>query len=198
MRRPIATPRSPGVSQRWWRNPSSRLRRRRSLFGIDRTGNAIADTRLFWQVADRWQAPPTYLAQVPANADGTLTHALRLGRGDVDHESGWALTDTVAAAAHGAPAAVRSGQVLHFYVPDKALVRRASTLLGAASATEARCSVRVAPVPAVCQQRVAAGAGSEWPLAHPLFVALDLAQDLGRGREILETWTRAERWTRVW
>ncbi len=28
-----------------------------------------------------------------------------------------------------------------------------------------------------------------WPLAQPLFVALDLAQDLDRGRAILDTWT---------
>lgn len=166
--------------------------------GLLDSGNAVADTRLFWQVADQWKAPLTYLAQAPANNDVSLAHALRLGLGDVDHEAGWALTDAVAAASYGAPAAVRSGQVLHFYVPEKALVRRASTLLGAASTTDASCSVRVAPVPAVCQRRVAAGAESEWPLAHPLFVALDLAQDLGRGREILEAWTPGERWARVW
>lgn len=29
-------------------------------------------------------------------------------------------------------------------------------------------------------------------------VALDLAQDTGRGREILDAWTPDERWTRVW
>jgi hypothetical protein len=38
----------------------------------------------------------------------------------------------------------------------------------------------------------------EWPLAHPVFVALDLAQDTGRGREILDAWTPPERWARVW
>lgn len=168
--------------------------------GLLDSDNAVADTRLFWQVAEKWRTPLTYLAQVPANDDVALTQALRLGLGDVDHEAGWALTDTVAAAAYGAPAAVRSGQVLHFHVPDPTLVRRASTLLGGApSPADARCSVRVAPVPAVCQHRfAAAGPVAEWPLVHPLFVALDLAQDVGRGREILEAWTPGERWTRVW
>jgi hypothetical protein len=59
----------------------------------------------------------------------------------------------------------------------------------------------------VCEQRVAplmlpAGKGG-WPLAHPVFVALDLAKDPGRGGEILDTWTpghldTAKPWKRVW
>jgi hypothetical protein len=31
-----------------------------------------------------------------------------------------------------------------------------------------------------------------------VFVALDLAQDVGRGREILAAWTPDSRWSRVW
>jgi hypothetical protein len=34
-----------------------------------------------------------------------------------------------------------------------------------------------------------------WPLAHPVAVALDLAQDRARGREILDDWSPPER---VW
>lgn len=162
--------------------------------------NVVTGDQLFWQLADRWKALPTYLAQVPSHDDTALGQALRLGLAHGDDDSGWVLTDAVAAAAYGAPAAVRSGQILHFYVPDQSLVRRAMTLLGgAASPTDARCSVRVAPVPAVCRHRVIPTTPlTEWPLAHPLFVALDLAQDLGRGREILEAWTPGERWARVW
>lgn len=164
--------------------------------------NAVTDTRLFWQVAERWRTTPTYLAQVPSADDRTTSQALRLGTdvGDVDAAEGWALTDAVAAAAYGAPAAIRTGQTLHFYVRDAALVRRATTILGAStSVADARCAVRVAPVPAVCRHRVAPSPPqAEWPLAHPVFVALDLAQDAGRGREILEGWTPGERWPRVW
>jgi len=168
--------------------------------GLVDTENAAANPQLFWQVADRWKSQRTYLTRLPSPGDASLIKPLRLGLDDVAHETGWALTDSVAAAAYGAPAAVRSGQLLDFYVPDLALTRRATTLLGAAvSASAARCAVRVAPVPAVCRHRVDLDRSpTGWPLAHPLFVALDLAQDLGRGREILDAWTPDERWTRVW
>lgn len=60
--------------------------------------------------------------------------------------------------------------------------------------------MRVAPVPIICSRRVdAAGwADQVWPLALPLFVALDLAQDPGRGREVLDGWTSDHAGRRVW
>jgi len=162
--------------------------------------NAVTDSRLFWRVADRWATSRTYLAQLPSPGEGPLTQALRLGLADVEHEPGWALTDSAAAAAYGAPLAFRSGQALDFYVPDQAVQHRATTLLGAAGRpSQARATVRIAPVPAVVQRRIDLDTNPmEWPLAHPLFVALDLAQDVGRGREILDAWTPDERWSRVW
>jgi len=161
--------------------------------------NAVMDSRLFWQVADRWSTPRTPIAKLPVPGDPSLTQPLRLGLDDVD-KPGWALTDSVAAAAYGAPMAFRPGQVLDFYVPDLTVVRRATTLLGTASdASQARATVRAAPVPAVVQRRVDLDTNPvEWPLAHPLFVALDLAQDVGRGREILDDWTPDSKWARVW
>ncbi|MGB3764008.1 MAG: transcriptional regulator, partial [Ornithinimicrobium sp.] len=91
-------------------------------------------------------------------------------------------------------------QQLDFFVPDQSVVNRALRLLGpAASSLSAAASIRVAPVPALTTSRVApSDPGRAWPLAHPLFVALDLAQDPGRGREILDSWTPDPRWTRVW
>lgn len=162
--------------------------------------NAVTDSRLFWRVADRWATPRTYLAQLPSPGEVPLSQALRLGLVEVEHEPGWALTDSAAAAAYGAPLAFRSGQVLDFYVPDQAIQHRATTLLGAADRpSQARATVRIAPVPAVVKRRVDLDTNPmEWPLAHPLFVALDLAQDVGRGREILDAWTPDERWSRVW
>ncbi|WP_322762619.1 hypothetical protein [Frankia sp. Cr2] len=104
------------------------------------------------------------------------------------------------AAAAGAPVAVRADQLLDFFVADQAVRRRATTLLGAASTpAHARAAVRVAPVAAVCARRVELLPERwQWPLAHPLFVALDLAQDEGRGREILDAWQPSPRWVRVW
>jgi len=160
----------------------------------------VEDTQLFWQVADRWPAARVHLARLPTPGDATITKPLRLGLDDAENTIGWALTDSAAAVAYGAPLAVRTGQLLDFYVPDQATVRRATALLGAASSrSQARCAIRATPVPAACSHRVdLAGNPFEWPLAHPVFVALDLAQDAGRGREILGAWTPSERWMRVW
>lgn len=171
--------------------------RRDQLLGA---GNTIVGTDLFWAVADHWATPSVYLAEAPAIEDQGLRSALRLGLDDVEQGEGWALTDSVAAVAYGAPLAARPEQVLNFYVNDQAIVRRATTLLGTVeSAVHAWAAVRAAPVPAVVQSRVAAATDvTHWPLAHPVFVALDLAQDVGRGREILDAWTPDGRWTRVW
>jgi DNA-binding transcriptional ArsR family regulator len=161
----------------------------------------VEGTQLFWQLADRWPDRRLYLTRLPLPDDGAaIISSLRLGLNDVETSTGWALTDSAAAVAYGAPLAVRADQRLDFFVPDQTTQRRAASLLGAAaSSSQARCAVRIAPVPAVCSQRVDAATSSfDWPLAHPLFVALDLANDAGRGREILEAWTPPERWTRVW
>jgi hypothetical protein len=169
--------------------------------GLVDEGHRVVGTQLFWQVADRWPAQRVHLSQLPLPGhESTATRPLRLGLDDVETTTGWALTDSAAAAAYGAPLAVRTGQLLDFYVPDQATMRRAVVLLGSASSrSEARCAVRVAPVESVCNHRVDLETSPyEWPVAHPVFVALDLAQDAGRGREALEAWTPPEGWSRVW
>lgn len=165
---------------------------------IDKT-NIVSGTTLFWRVVEKWPSQRTYVTSAPSIDDVITAQALRHGL-DAADSSGWALTDTAAAAAYGAPVAVRSDQRLDFFVPDESVLRRAVRLLGAADAPErAGASLRVAPVPRVSDSRVPDTHGTlGWPLAHPLFVALDLAQDAGRGREILAAWQPDERWTRVW
>jgi DNA-binding transcriptional ArsR family regulator len=160
----------------------------------------VEGTELFWQAAERWPAARVDLARLPMPGDATLTKSLRLGLDDAEQTTGWALTDSAAAAAYGAPLAVSTGQLLDFYVPDQVTARRATTLLGAApSRAQARCAIRIAPVRSACSHRLdLANNPFEWPLAHPVFVALDLAQDAGRGREVLADWTPPERWARVW
>ena len=168
--------------------------------GLTDDRNAVVGTDLFWRAAERWPTKRIQLANMPPVGDATLSQPLRLGLDDPMHRAGWALTDSAAAAAYGAPLPFRSGQVLDFFVPDQVIVRRATTLLGSAvSASQARATVRVAPVPAIVEHRVDLDRNpTEWLLAHPLFVALDLAQDVGRGREILDAWTPDNRWARVW
>lgn len=178
---------------------SDLLKALRSAELID-SSNRVVSNDLFWQLTEHWPAQRTHLMELPPPGMERETRPLRLGLDRVGEAPGWALTDLAAAAALGAPVAVRSDQVLDFFVPDGAILRRARTLLGvAAGAEQARCSVRVTPVPSVCVQRVSAPKGFyEWPIAHPLFVALDLAQDQGRGREVLGGWTPFKPFARVW
>jgi hypothetical protein len=156
---------------------------------------------LFWELAESWKPVSRDLASMPGPGGGRDNSALRLGFDDVESTVGWALTDSVAAAVYGAPVSIRAGHPPDFYVPDQATLRRAIHLLGTVETSSSRASrVRVAPVPLVCARRVDATtwAAEEWPLANPLFVALDLAQDPGRGREILDTWEPRNVGNRVW
>ena len=155
---------------------------------------------LFWELAQHWGSTSADVASLPGPGRKRDNEALRLGFDRVEVSTGWALSDTVAAAYYGAPVAMRADHPLDFYVPDRSTLRRAVHLLGPAPSSAQRAGqVRVAPVPAVCERRRdGAGLSTEWPLAHPLFVALDLAQDPGRGREILRDWDSNELVQRVW
>lgn len=167
--------------------------RRQGLVDQD---NRLVGTELFWQVADRWSTPQTYLSHLPDPRDPGAK-ALRLG---LDDAVGWSTVGSVPASGYGAPIVAREDQMVEFYVPDEATVRRAVRLLGAApTAASAKASVRLAPVPAALthRKRLKGHRAAKWPAAHPLFVALELAQDHGRGREILDAWMPTE-CTRVW
>ena len=157
---------------------------------------------LFWELAEHWKPVSEDVANVPPPGRARDTSVLHLGLDEVESTEGWALSDTVAAAHYGAPVSMRTDHPPDFYVPDQSTLRRAVRLLGSASTlTERAGRIRVAPVPMVCTRRVdgTKHAIDEWrPLANPLFVALDLAQDPGRGREILDMWTPEEPWHRVW
>lgn len=167
---------------------------------LDSAGRPVLP-ELFWELADRWSPSEVDVQRLPALGDRTVTDALRVGLESIEDTVGWAMGDTVAAARYGAPVGgVRADYPPELYVPDDATLRRAVRLLGAASDHAGRAAtLRVAPVPAVCARRVDATRVNEfWPLTSPLFVALDLARDPGRGREILAGWTPRKPWHRVW
>ncbi|OLT03798.1 hypothetical protein BJF90_03820 [Pseudonocardia sp. CNS-004] len=148
---------------------------------------------LFWELSSRWNPVSRDLASLPDLGRSPENEALRLGIDDVGTTTGWALTDTVAAAVFGAPVGMRADHPRDFYVPDQRTLRRAVQVLGPAIAPSSRVGrVRLAPTPMVCARRIdaTAWANERWPLANPLFVALDLAQDPGRGREILDAGRR--------
>ncbi|GIF70620.1 winged helix-turn-helix domain-containing protein [Asanoa siamensis] len=160
-----------------------------------RAGGLVDDQRrpvvpdLFWQLAADWEPADADLQNPPTPTVSGTVDVLRMGLTDLDSTIGWALTDTAAAAAYGAPVGVRADHPPDFYVPDQNVLRRTVQLLGGATNYDGRAAtVRLAPFPLVCSRRVDRP-GQTWPLARPLFVALDLARDLGRGREILDGWT---------
>ncbi|WP_146221025.1 transcriptional regulator [Mycolicibacterium moriokaense] len=155
---------------------------------------------LFWSLASAWRSTSADASSLPSMRDRPLLEALRI-RLDDEAAAGWALTDTTAAAIYGAPIGARKDHPPDFYVPDMRTLRRATQVLGPAADPSARAAtLHAAPVAAACLDRVRGTStlDNHWPLARPLFVALDLAQDPGRGREILDQWNPPEPWARVW
>jgi hypothetical protein len=159
-----------------------------------RPDNAPLLPELFWAVADVWRPERHYVVRDPAPDD-----AATLGLG----EDGLALviSSDVAAAAWGAPVVVQSGARADFYVAP-AVLQRAVRRLGPANETEAGASLAAAPIRAVWKEGFnhpsRATPWLHWPLAHPVVVALDLAQDRSRGREIIADWDPPDEMRRVW
>jgi len=141
---------------------------------------------LFWVVADEWRTDRVWLAREPSadEANGNDLEA-----------SGWCVSGTVAAVEWGAPVVSTVGAPPDLYVPGPAARNIAARRYGTArDPYEAAASVAVAPVSDVTAHREPPRS-QPWPLAHPVAVALDLAQDRARGREILKDWSPPER---VW
>jgi hypothetical protein len=164
--------------------------------------NDIAVPEMFWAAASAWKPITTEVGPVRPSVieDPDIATVLRMNWNDPTGTTGWALADTMAAAAYGAPVGTRSEAPPDFYVADIAILRRAETIFGLATTSNARgATIRVAPVPQVCSRRNPPIPNrTHWPLAHPLFVAFDLAKDVTRGREILDGWQPPEGIVRVW
>lgn len=110
---------------------------------------------------------------------------------DLD-QLGWAQGSDEAALAWGAPMFL-SGDRPWIWVPDLVTARRAERQLGTATWDDAAGIIAVPPTPMVCLDRRRAPLDTiDWPTPHPLYLALDLARDPGRGREILDGWKPPE------
>lgn len=143
---------------------------------------------LFEALADAWGPTRiTPVERIPTRKDADRLHA---NVGDLD-EIGWGLGGDEAAASWGAPMFL-GGSRPWVWVPADADARRATRTLDAASWDDSRAVFAVAPTLLVCRTRLRSPGKAQptfLPTVHPLFLALDLAQDRARGREILEQWT---------
>lgn len=125
---------------------------------------------LFWELAGAWRPPWTWLA----------------GRPDpMDHSEAWALTGDRVAAAQGAPLVSAGPGPLELFVPNQVAITIAARRYGVAPPGAGAAAVAVAPV-----RQVLTGKDrlDGWRTAPDLAVALGLAGDPGRGREILQDW----------
>ncbi len=144
---------------------------------------------LFWALADVW--PRQYVTirwASPPDGDDRLA----IGR-DLTGP-GWAVAGVRGGLAWGAPLVATADYPIHFYVPDDSVVRRVVVLNEGGTGDEARLSAD--PSGLITSERYESDALG-WPLAHPVFCALDLTAS-ARDREALEQWMPPEGFTRVW
>ena len=145
---------------------------------------------LFHALLTVWRRRAVVLARLP---DTSAREASRLGLAldEPENSTGWALTDTRAAASWGIPIVAAGDYPPDFYVPSESALRAALSHLGEATNPASRaCTVAVAPVRLACRRRVdhSRTTGEHWPVANHIVVALDIAQDQARGLEALDQW----------
>jgi len=140
---------------------------------------------LFHALLTVWRRRAVALAKLP---DTSVREAKRLGLGidEPEDSTGWALTDTRAAASWGIPIVAAGDYPPDFYVPSESALRAARSHLGEATNSASRaCTAAVAPVRLACLRRAdhSHKTGEQWPVANHIVVALDIAQDQARGLE---------------
>lgn len=146
---------------------------------VDEHGTAVLP-ELFWELAAAWHPQRTWLLAVPpAPAPGPPE----------DYIAGWRRTGTAAAIAYGAPIVAAAGEAVDLYVVGPVDISIAVRTYGPAPPGQGSASIAVAPVSAVVADEPSLPLVDGWPAAPKLAVALDLAQDRARGREILESWS---------
>lgn len=142
---------------------------------------------LFWALAAVWSPTRiTPVATIP-NQD-EAAHLLA----DLDHldKPGWCLGGDEAAAAWGAPVFSAASRPW-IWVPHEGDARRAERILKPTTWDHSVAIIAMPPTVIACTTRLVAPTLEQLPYlptAHPLFLALELAQDPARGHEILDQW----------
>ncbi|MBK5288944.1 MAG: hypothetical protein JJE46_10795 [Acidimicrobiia bacterium] len=165
--------------------------------GLVRSDGRPQIPELFEAVVKVWHPRRvTPVRELPSEAG-----ADRLGAFADGDEPGWCVGGDTAAFAWGAPV-MSGGSRPWIWVPETADARRAERALEAGTWDDYAAVVAVAPTPLVCRERRQPPRPVNpafLPTAHPVFLALDLAQDPSRGREILDQWTPTQPGiARVW
>lgn len=136
---------------------------------------------LFWELAAAWRAERTWVAAEPDP---------RRHRSPDPEAPTWRRSGAAAAAAWGAPIVTGEGGPLELYVPGPVEVSIAQRRYGASEPGSGAAVLAVAPTSPVVAGTAARTVPEPggWPVAPKLAVALDLAQDQARGRQILADW----------
>jgi DNA-binding transcriptional ArsR family regulator len=170
---------------------SERLRALRQAGLVDRRNRPIVPD-LFWELVGPWHERPVALASFPG-LGGPFEQLSWLGL-----PTDWVLTDTQAALLLGAPVIASSDGPPDFYVPQPSMVEAAVSHFGPARGQPA-ATVRPIRYAGVHTEAPFQRNPSGIQVAHPVVVALDLAHDRARGREVVEVWDpTALGVTRVW
>lgn len=138
--------------------------------GLVDAGRLAVLPELFWELAADWQPEWTWLASRP----------------DPSEHVQWVRTGDAVAVKYGAPLVTAGEGPLELLVPGPVDLTIAGRRYGLARPGTGEAAVAVAPVSQVL--RGSGESDSGWRLAPKLAVALGLASDPARGREILNDW----------
>ena len=160
---------------------STTVRRLADAGLVDEDGAAIAP-ELFWELAAVWRTERTWLVLPPDPNDHVPLESLA---------PSWRMTGTAAAAAYRAPLTVAGEGSLELYVTGPVELSIATRRYGAAAPGAGSAVIAVPPTSLVTERNEddVTPIIDGWPAAPLLAVALDVAQDTGRGREILVGWS---------
>lgn len=179
-----------GVIERAAGGVSERLRALRNAGLVDRRNRPIVP-ELFWELVGAWHQRPVAIAGFPDLA-GPFDQLSWLGI-----PADWVLTDTQAAVLLGAPVIASATGPPDFYVSD-AVVDAAVAHFGPGRDQPA-ATIRPARYAGIHRLEPFRRTAGGFEIAHPVVVALDLAHDRARGREVVEAWDPGPLGvTRVW
>lgn len=159
---------------------SERLRALKEAGLADRRHRPIVP-ELFWELVGPWHQRPVGLGSFP-DLDGPFPELSWLG---LPRE--WVVTDTQAALVLGAPLIASSEGPPDFYVPQPSMVDAAVSHFGPGRGRPA-ATVRPIRFAGIHSESAFRRTSAGIQVAHPVVVALDLARDRARGREVVEAW----------